>query len=276
MGTITKKCIDSLEEKTIVKNKSPYKTIGIYTKDFRLYHDLVQGLKRRNISYVSLTSLDHIPNRIGVIITSHAYVHEVNKPKVVAADAYESIEHAIDKALHLLIGKELYHTVYIGIDPGEKPGIALVGDDILILKTQVKTPENVVKNVKRFIREYPAHEYFLRIGHGSLLIRNRIINSLIPLQIPIEIVDESKTTSSQQTQRAHRDREAAAAIAMLSGGRVQRRLPLKPTRGAIRNIQEKSRQMTNGHFSINQKEAKKVLEGKISLQEAIKKEKRKK
>ena len=265
------------EKKFMVKKKSSYKTIGIYTKDFRLYHDLVQGLKRRNISYVSLTSLQHIPNRIGVILTSHATIHEVNTPKVVAADAYDTIDHAIDKALHLLIGKELYHTVFIGIDPGEKPGIAIVGDDILILKTQVKTPENVVKNVKRFIKEYPAHEYLLRIGHGSLLIRNRIINSLIPLQIPIEIVDESKTTSSQQTQRAHRDREAAAAIAMLNGGgRVQRRLPLKPTKGAIRNIQEKSRQMTNGQFSISQRQAKKVLEGKISLNEAIKREKRKK
>jgi len=259
-----------------VKNESSYKTIGIYTKDFRLYHDLVQGLKKRNLSYVSLSSLHHIPNRIGVIITSHAYLHDVNTPKVVAADAYDSIDYSIDKALHLLRGKELYHCIYIGIDPGEKPGIALVGDDILIIKTQVKTPENVMKNVKRFIKEYPAHEYLIRIGHGSLLIRNRIINSLIPLQIPIEIVDESKTTSSQQTQRALRDSEAAAAIAMLSGGRVQRRLPLKPTRGAIRNIQEKSRQMTDGRFSINQEEAKNVLEGKISLNEAIKKEKRNK
>jgi hypothetical protein len=259
-----------------LKKKTSYKTIGIYTKDFRLYHDLVQTLKKRNLSYVSLTSLQHTPNRIGVILTSHAALHEVNKPKVVAADAYDTIDHAIDKALHLLIGKELYQTIHIGIDPGEKPGIAIVGDDILILKTQVKTPENVVKNVNRFIKEYPAHEYFIRIGHGSLLIRNRIINSLIPLQIPIEIVDESKTTSSQQTQRAHRDKEAAAAIAMISGGRVQRKLPLKPTRGSIRNIQEKSRQMTNGQFSITQKQAKNVLEGIISLNEAIKKEKQSK
>ena len=257
-----------------MKSKPTYKTLGIYTKNFRLYHNLVNGLKKRNISYVSLNTLHHIPQSIGVIITSHAVIHEVNTPKVVAADAYDSIDHAIDKAMHLLIGKELYHTIYIGIDPGEKPGIALVGDDILIVKTIVKSPENVCKNVKRFIKEYPAHEYLLRIGHGSLLIRNRIINSLIPLQIPIEIVDESKTTSSQQTQRANRDSEAAAAIALLQGGRVQRQLPLKPTRGAIRNIQEKSRQMTNGQFSITQKQAKDVLEGKLSLDEAIKKEKK--
>jgi len=260
----------------LVKNKQTYKTIGIYTKDFRLYHDLVNGLKKRNVSYVSLTSLQHIPHRIGVIITSHAALHEVNTPKVVAADAYKTIDHAIDKAMHLLIGKELYHTIYIGIDPGEKPGIALVGDDILILKTQVKTPENVIKTVKRFIKEYPAHEYLLRIGHGSLLIRNRIINSLIPLKIPIEIVNESKTTSSQQTQRTNRDKEAAAAIALLKGGRVQRRLPLKPTRGAIRNIQEKSRTLTNGQFSITQQQARLVLEGKLSLHEAINKEKKSK
>lgn len=245
------------------------KTIGVFTKDFSLYHDLIKTLKKRKIPYVSLSSINHIPSRTGVILTSNSELHDIKSQNVIAADAYDTVDHAVDLALQMLIGKDLYSKVFIGIDPGDQPGIAVVGDDILLHKLNVETPEKVVTVIKRIIREYPAIETLIRIGHGSVLTRNRIINSLISLEIPIEIVDETKTTPSQQIRRFERDGEAAAAIALLTGGKVQKKLPLTPTKGEIRNIQERSRKLTNGEFSISEKIAKEVLEGKISLQEAV-------
>ncbi len=249
------------------------KTLGIYTKDFSLYYDLLKILRKRKIPYVSLSSLKHVPSKIGVILTSNSEIHDIKSTKVIAADAYDSIDHAVDLALQMIIGKEIYSKIYIGIDPGDKPGIAIVGDDILLQKTAVDSPEKVLSKIRRFLIEYPATQTIIRIGHGSILIRNRIINSLIPLEIPIEIVDETKTTPSQQISRPVRDSEAAAAIALIHGGKVQSRLPLEPTKGEIRNLQEKSRKLTNGDFTISQKAAKQVLEGKKSLLEAIESEK---
>jgi hypothetical protein len=250
------------------------KTIGIYTKDFSLYYDLIKTLKKRKISYVSLSSIDHIPSKIGVILTSNNELHDVKSKKVIAADAYDNCDHAVDLALQMLIGKDLYSKVFIGIDPGDQPGIAVVGDNVLLQKSNTQNPEKVLTIVKRILREYPATETLIRIGHGSMIIRNRIINSLIPLKIPIEIVDETRTTPSQQIIRPDRDGEAAAAIALIHGGKVQKQLPLKPTRGEIVNIQERSRKLTNGKFSISEKTAKKVLKGLISLEEAIELEKK--
>ena len=245
------------------------KTLGVYTKDFSLYYDLIKILRRRKIHYVSLSSISNIPSRVGVILTSNSEIHDFKSQKVIAADAYDSVDHAVDLALQMLIGKELYSKVFIGIDPGDQPGIAVVGDDILLCKTNASNPEEVVMIIKRFIKEYPSIETVIRIGHGSVITRNRIINSLISLGVPIEIVDESKTTSSQQTRRFERDSKSAAAIAHLSGGKVQQRLPLKPTRGDIRNIQEHSRRLTGGRFSISEKSAKKVIRGELSLKEAV-------
>jgi len=249
------------------------KTLGVYTKDFSLYYDLLKILRKRKIAYVSLSSLNHVPSKIGVILTSNSELHDVKSSKVIAADAYDNIEHAVDLALQMLIGKDIYSKVYIGIDPGDYPGIAVVGDDILLHKTSADNPEKVVNIIKRILKEYPAAQTIIRIGHGSITTRNRIINSLINLGVPIEIVDETKTTSSKQTTRKERDREAAAAIALIHGGKVQSRLPLEPTKGEIRNLQERSRKMANGKFSISEKTAKDVLNGKISLTEAIEKEK---
>lgn len=251
------------------------KTLGIYTKDFSIYHDLIKILKKRGLAYVSLPSTKNIPSSIGVILTSYKEFHDIKSQKTIPVDAYDSIDHAIDLALQLLIGKEMYSKILIGIDPGERPGIAIVGDDILLQKTQVDSPEKVVDIIKRFLREYPAIETHIRIGHGSIITRNRIINSLIFLEIPIEIVDETKTTPSKQIQRSKKDSESAAAIALLSGGKVQKKLPLEPTKGAIRNIQKHSRQITEGRFTISEKTALQVLKGNISLLEAIEREKSK-
>jgi len=252
------------------------KTLGVYTKDFSLYYDLLKALQKRKIAYVSLTSLNHIPSKIGVILTSNNELHDAKASKVIAADAYDNVDHAIDLALQLLIGKDLYSMIFIGIDPGEYPGIAVVGDNILLHKTSVDDPEKVASVIKRILKEYPANQTLIRIGHGSITIRNRIINSLIPIGIPIEIVDETETTDTKQTTRPERDRKAAAAIAMMHGGKVQSKLPLEPTKGEIRNIQERSRKLTSGQYSISEKTAIQVLNGQISLTEAIELEKSRK
>ncbi len=256
--------------------KDRMKTLGVFTKDFSLYYDLIKVLEIRKIPYVSLTSIDHIPSRIGVILTSNNELHDIKSQKVIAADAYDTIDHAIDLALQMLIGKDLYSKVFIGIDPGDKPGIAVVGDNILLQKTNVETPEKVESAIRRILSEYPAIDTLIRIGHGSVLTRNRIINSLIPLGVTIEIVDETKTTPTQEIRRSERDREAAAAIALLTGGKVQKRLPLEPTKGEIRNIQERSRKLSGGKISISEKTAIQVLEGKLSLKEAVELEKSRK
>ncbi|KYK23944.1 hypothetical protein AYK25_00835 [Thermoplasmatales archaeon SM1-50] len=248
------------------------KTLGVYTKDFSLYHDIIKALKKRNIAYVSLASLDDPPRRIGVILTSEKELREISTRKKVAADAYDSIDHAIDLALQKLTGKELYSKIFIGVDPGERPGVAIVCDDILLQKIQVEGPEQVALEIKRFLRCYPSKETYIRVGHGSIINRNRIINSLIPLQVSIEIVDETRTTPTQQKRRSIRDSEAAAAIALLSGGRVQSILPIETSRGAIKNIQKQSRQVSEGRFTISEETALRVLTGELSLLEAIEKE----
>jgi len=249
------------------------KTLGVYTKDFSLYHDILKTLKKRKLAYVLLPSPKNIPKKIGVVLTSKAESDEIKSQKIVSADTFNTVEHAVDMALKKLIGKKLYKQVFIGIDPGERPGIAVVGNDMLLQKTQAKSPEEVIQTIKRLLKLYPSEETCIRIGHGSILTRNRIINSLIPLNIPIEIVDETSTTHNQQTGRSERDREAAASIALLPGGRVQTTLPLEPTRGAVKNVQRHSRQLTEGRHTISEKTAIQVLKGKLSLLEAIEKEK---
>jgi len=245
------------------------KKIGIYTNNFSLYHDLIENLKKRKIPYVSLSSKKNISNKIGVIITSHSEIHGMNYNKIITADISDNLDQIIDNAIQVLIGKDFYSRLIIGIDPGEKPGIALIADDIVLKKTNFSSPESVLKNIKRYLKEYPSLESLIRIGNGSIIYRNRIINKLIDLKIPIEIVDEKKTTIYQNKARTIKDGEAAAAIALIKGRIVKNMLPLKITRGDIKRIQEESRKYTNGKISISEKKAILILKGEINLEKAI-------
>ena len=103
------------------------KTLGIYTKDFSLYHDILMTLKKRKLSYVLLNSTKNIPKRIGVVLTSNSESVVIKAQKIVSVDTFDTIDHAIDMALKKLAGKKFYKQVFIGIDPGERPGIAAVG-----------------------------------------------------------------------------------------------------------------------------------------------------
>ena len=245
------------------------KKIGVYTKNFSLYHDLLNVLKRRKIPYVSLSSKNKIPNKIGVIITSHNELHEIKYKKIISADIFDNLDQVIDIAIQMLIGKDLYTRLIIGIDPGEKPGIAIIADDIILKKTNVDSPELILKNIKRYLNEYPSINTLIRIGNGSLIYRNRIINNLINLDVPIEIVNEKKTTIVHNKGRYNKDEEAAATIALINGIIVDKRQPIIISRGDIKKIQEESRKITGGKFSISEKKAISVLKGNINLKDAI-------
>ena len=159
------------------------KTLGVYTKDFSLYHDIIKALKKRNLSYVVLSSPRNIPKRIGVVLTSKAESGDMKARKIVSADTFESVDYALDMALKKLVGKKYFKQIFLGVDPGERPGVAAVGNNILLYKTQVDSPEEVLPTITRLMKLYPAQETCIRIGHGSILIRNRIINDLAKLYI---------------------------------------------------------------------------------------------
>ena len=202
------------------------KKIGIYTKNFSLYHDIVRALNEKNIPYVIITSPRKISSGVGVVITSSVEQGEFKKKcKVVCADTYSNPNMAVDRALELLRGERRFEKLVIGVDPGEYPGIALYGDDCLLNKWNTNSVSEAVEIIKWILAGYNADNRIIRIGHGSSIIRNKIINEILPLGVQVEIVDEYKTTGKKM--RTSKDSDAAAKIALLPGNGRALELELK-------------------------------------------------
>ncbi len=243
------------------------KIIGILTSNFRVYYDLISSLRQRNQPFASLTFDEPIPQNIGVIITTSEEGDKIDFPKLIVAD--KDIELTMDIAQRTLKGKEKFEKLMIGIDPGKRPGLAVIGDGEVLTTAQVASPEKVKSEIARALKSYPSKETIIRIGHGDTTHRNRIINSLSEFGLKIEISDETRTTKISETP----DIDAAIDIALKSGVRAKKSYKVEPTPGELKDIQRRSRIESKGRVTISQDEAKKVAKGKLTLKEAIRRAK---
>jgi hypothetical protein len=241
--------------------------IGVLTENFRLYHDLVAELKAQGVPFQSLAYGRPIPSRVGVILTSPDERPRVAFRAVVAAG---DVREAVAKARQMLRGRLAWKELVVGVDPGATPGVAVVGDGEVIETRRAARPEAVASMVRSVVRAYPADRVRIRIGHQDPTNRNRIINALARDALPVEIVNEEGTT----TRSPHSDLDAAVRIAFTRGERAERRYAVVPTGGEIRDIQRRSRLASGGILTISKPLAREVAQGRLSLEEAIERQRR--
>jgi hypothetical protein len=250
------------------------KLIGILIDDFRLYHQIVGHLKSKDVRFVSLSAGETPPPNIGAIIVSKALSKELDYEKKVVCESRDDVEFSVNKALQLMKGKKDFGEIVIGIDPGAKPGIAVLADGDVLNTLIARSPEDVLHVVKRTIDTYPTDDLKIRIGHGDKVNRNRIINSLVAKDLRVEVVDEDRTTrdARQGIWPKTKDKrvDALAALQIAKGrGRIVKEVTHVPTKGEIKTIQTRSRQLSDGRITISKELAELVVKGKLSMEEAI-------
>jgi hypothetical protein len=250
------------------------KLIGILVEDFRLYHEIVNHLKSKGVRFVSLSSGETPPPNVGAMIVSKEISNDIDFEKKVVCESRDDVEFSVNKSLQLLRGKTDFGEIVIGIDPGAKPGIAVLADGDVLNTLIAKSPEDVLSIVNKTKDTYPSNELKIRIGHGDKINRNRIINSLIAEDLSVEVVDEDRTTRDARQSGLPKSRDkrvdALAALQIAKGrGRIVKEVTHVPTKGEIKTIQTRSRQMSDGRITISKELAELVVKGKLSIEEAI-------
>jgi hypothetical protein len=237
------------------------KIIGLVTEDFRFFHQMVRLLKDKDEPFVSFGFDESVPENVGAIITTKAEQDRVKFSTVVSDDDPDV---AFRAARSVLRGKR-YSRIVVGIDPGRRPGIAVIGDGRIIDTELVFSPEEVAETLVYMTRNLEFDLMTVRIGHGDPTNRNRIIQAVWPLADEVEIVDESSTTKRTVTP----DIDAAIMIAFTSGERLEFQPEVRPTPGEVRDIKRLSRIESRGRVTISTELASQVARGKISLAEAL-------
>jgi hypothetical protein len=235
----------------------------VATADFELYHELVGELRDRDATFTTIEPGDDLPEGATVVIAGadDAIGAEEDSDADVAVvratpgEARSAVTEALAAG-----GSGARRT--IGIDPGSKPGIAVLDGDEVVAVFQV--PEAGVADVVR--RETEAHpDAVVRIGDGARLRGSRIVDDI---DARVELVDETGTTPHLGTgARGMGDVLAAVNIARREGEAITER-EIEPTAGEIQAIKDRAREQS-GDRTLPEALARKVASGELTIEEAL-------
>ncbi len=183
--------------------------IGIFTLDFKFYHDVIKHLKIWNLPFTSIESPSNVPGDVSVILSSvnddHSFPNQIK-----ANDPTSGIRMALPR----LMDKTHFTRITIGIDPGPRPGIAVIADGVLLEAYECTTTRRVRSEVISISRSYSYREIQVKIGDGDAPNRNDITSSIRNLGISITVIDEKNTSMPH---KVHDNALSAARIAKSDG-----------------------------------------------------------
>lgn len=238
-------------------------TVVVATADFELYHDLVAELRSRDVRFTTVEPGDPLPEGTTAILTGpdDAVESPPDDVETVVATPGEA-RMAIDEALARLRGPG--DRLVVGIDPGDRPGIAVLAGQDVVAAFQVPLAR-VAEVVEREIEGAP--DPVVRLGDGARLEGARIVEDLPDVRI--ELVDETSTTPHLgQGARGAGDLLAAANIARREGEPIERR-SVEPTAGELQRIKTASRERSAENRAIDEALARRVASGEISIEDAL-------
>ncbi len=241
--------------------------VALVTRDPALYAELAGAMRERRTPSVSLLPGQRIPARAAVVLTSPAEVELIDHPRVLAVPEVggrAALWAAVESALR---ADAIHEEVVVGFDPGPRPGYAVISGGTLLVTGTLDSPEEAAPLGTHVRHRFPGRDVRFRVGSGDPLTRNRIVNALLPLHRPIEIANERGTTP--RGLRVHRDGAAAGAIARTPGRTVHGTTSLSATPGEISNLQRVSREGSGGRFTISRDVAVRVLQGELTLGDAL-------
>ncbi|MFC7134279.1 MULTISPECIES: hypothetical protein [Salinibaculum] len=235
--------------------------IVVATEDFEVYHDIVTELRGRGVEFTTVEPGDDVPERTTVLVTGPD--DEVDVPAGVARVVArpDAPRQAVEEVVTLLRGGE--GRTVVGIDPGERPGIAVLVGDMVVATFQVPA-DRAAEVVGEELAD--ATDPLVRIGDGARLVGSRIIDDI---DAPVELVDESGTTPYLGAgTRGMGDVLAAVNIARIEGERIESR-DIEPTAGELQRIKDRSREESEANRAIDETLARKVAVGDLTIREAL-------
>jgi hypothetical protein len=240
----------------------------------------VRLLRERGIPFASLAFGERPSPQVGVVLTSWRDSVQGGVPQEVPmvvvpvdSDGVEDVEGGVLAAVRVLEGSDRFVELVIGVDPGRRPGLAVLGDGRVVHTAHAVSEEEAAGLVERALGQFEADRAVVRVGHGSPKERDRILDRvgrLVARGVRVEVVDETGTTPPRGSARGlPLDVVAAIGIARTPGRPAFLVAGRRPSEREVRHLQEESRKASGGRFSISRAAARRVARGDLTLTEAV-------
>lgn len=203
------------------------KNIAIATVSARAYYKLTSEFKKRAIPFLSLTDLCTVPPNIKVVISTEQSEKTDEMPFQLTYDEHDDPTDVVVKAIQISQGKPKYDQLFVGVDPGKRIGIAAVSNSGVLFSTTSLSVDEAVRTITELLDNIQADRKVVKVGDGSGIYCMKLLDSLndkLPLNVSLEIVNESGTSRGNgwNMKRSMRDMASAAVISTRNGRLVER------------------------------------------------------
>ena len=167
--------------------------IGILTTSGKAYYKLVSEFRRRGLQFISLIPKEVIPFYVKVVITTESERENIDFSEILIYDESTDPSTVVDDAVQLLRGKKDFREIILGIDPGQRVGLAVLGDGIILKTMELTNIQEKVEEIIQILTETKAKKKIVRIGNGVKKEQKKLIkllNEELPHNIIIESVEE--------------------------------------------------------------------------------------
>jgi hypothetical protein len=208
--------------------------VAVSTLNGKAYFIIVNELKRRNIPFLSLSPGELVPAEIRVVVTTQIEKQKTIHCKILVYDLNMDPEILGSEIVKVLLGKEDYANVIIGVDPGEAFGLAVIADDSVIDTENCFSAEETLSVIKRTLRtvDLSTTTVTVKIGSGVPVFHSLLeaLDEKLPLQVSLQIVSEAGTnrySPEVKNRRGFRHMVSATLIARRPGVLYSRKKPLE-------------------------------------------------
>jgi len=172
--------------------------IAVATVSGKAYYKLVNELKSRNIPFLSLVPGEPIPQSVGVVLTTESEKSLINHRQILVYNAEEDPSNVINEALRIIMSKNFYEELIIGVDPGKTFGVAILADGKILRREEFSSMEKAIDIIFVELKNNPSKIQKIRIGKGVPDLAEEIAHRLevsLPENVVIEMVDETGTST---------------------------------------------------------------------------------
>ena len=204
--------------------------VAVATVSGKAYFLIVNKLKERNISFLSLVPGETVPTDIKVVITTKREKHLIRHERKLVYDDATAPDSTANEIRKILQGKEAYEKIVVGIDPGEVFGLAVIADGKVNETGNCFSLHEAQAEVSRVIQDvdFSSTTVTIKIGNGVPTYKELIetFDLALPTEVVLQVVSETGTNRAlkhNKHRRGLRDIASAISIAGRAGHIYPRR-----------------------------------------------------
>lgn len=202
--------------------------VAVATVDGKAYFLIINELREQNLPFLSLVPGKPVPAEVKVVTTTEKEKPLIKHEKILVFTGENELNDLMNEVKRILLGKEAYERIVIGIDPGEAIGLAVFADGKVIEKCNCFTAKEVLSSITKTIRNvnFSITDVSVKIGNGVPIYRELLeaLDDELPLQVTLEVVDEAGTNHPlKENQRSRKIRHISSAIRI--AGRTGKIIP---------------------------------------------------